>query len=57
MTNKELLYVEDALGHEQYVQSQCCRTAQALQDQELQGFVQQLEQSHRSIFQSFYGLL
>ena len=57
MTNKELLYVEDALGHEQYFQSQCCRTAQALQDQELQGFVQQLEQSHRSIFQSFYGLL
>lgn len=57
MTNKELLYVEDALGHEQYFQSQCCQTVKALQDQELQSFVQQLEQSHRAIFQSFYGLL
>ena len=57
MTNKELLYVEDALGHEQYVQSQCCQTAQMLQDRELQNFVQQLEQSHRSIFFFFFGLL
>ena len=57
MTNKELLYVEDALGHEQYFQSRCCQTVKALQDQELQSFVQQLEQSHRAIFQSFYGLL
>lgn len=57
MTNKELLYVEDALGHEQYFQSQCCQTVQQLQDNELRSFVQQLEQSHKTIFQNFYGLL
>ena len=57
MTSKELLYVEDALGHEQYFQTQCCDTMSKLHDNELKSFVQQLEQSHRFIFQSFYGLL
>ena len=57
MTNKELLYVEDALGHEQYFKTQCCQTVSQLQDRELQDFVRQLEQSHCSIFNSFYGLL
>lgn len=57
MTNKEILYVEDALGHEQYFQTQCCQTVKALQDSELKSFVQQLEQSHAEIFRSFYGLL
>ena len=28
MTEKELLYVEDALGHEQYFNLQCAQTAQ-----------------------------
>jgi len=27
MTSKELLYVEDALGHEQYFQTQCHNAA------------------------------
>ena len=27
MTNKELLYVEDVLGHEKHFQSQCRETA------------------------------
>ena len=57
MTSKELIYVEDALGHEQYFQAQCCDTMNQLQDSELRGFVQQLEQAHRTIFQNFYGLL
>ncbi len=57
MTSKELLYVEDALGHEQYFQTKCCETIAQLQDQELKGFVQQLSQAHQTIFQNFYGLL
>lgn len=32
MTEKELLYVEDALGHEQYFQTQCQDAAGRLQD-------------------------
>lgn len=57
MTEKELLYVEDALGHEQHFQTQCCETANRIQDPELRSFAQQIERQHRSIFESFYQLL
>ena len=57
MTSKELLYVEDALGHEQYFQTQCKETASQIQDTELKACIQQMEQKHQQIFESFYGLL
>ena len=57
MTNKELLYIEDALGHEQYFQTQCRQTAQQLQNPELKACVEQMANRHQKIFQSFYGLL
>ncbi len=57
MTSKELLYVEDALGHEKYFQTQCKTAAEQLQDPELKQCVQQLAEKHRQLFQSFYGLL
>ncbi len=57
MTSKELLYVEDALGHEKYFQTQCSETLGRLQDSELRGLVQKLSEDHRQIFSSFYGLL
>lgn len=57
MTTKELLYIEDALGHETYFQTQCQQTAQQLQDAELKSCVQDLAQKHQQIFRSFYGLL
>ena len=40
MTNKELLYVEDVLGHEKHFQSQCRETARQLQDPELRQCVE-----------------
>ena len=57
MTPKELLYIEDALGHEQYFQTQCRQTAQQLQNPELKACVEQMANRHQKIFQSFYGLL
>ena len=57
MTEKELLYVEDALGHEQYCQTQCCQTANQLQDRELRSFAEDIERQHKNIFQNFYDLL
>ena len=57
MTSKELLYIEDALGHAQYFQTKCQETANQIQDAELKSFVQQMGQKHQQIFQSFYGLL
>lgn len=57
MTAKEILYVEDALGHEQYFQTQCQETANQIQDAELKAYVEQLGKKHRQLFQSFYSLL
>ena len=57
MTSKELLYVEDALGHEQYFQTKCRETANQIQDTSLRSCVEQLEKQHQKLFQSFYNLL
>lgn len=57
MTEKELLYVEDALGHEQHFQAECQNAANQLQDTDLKNFSRELEKQHRTIFQSFYDLL
>ena len=45
MTTKELLYLEDALGHEKHFQTKCKETANQIQDAELKACV---EQRHRS---------
>ena len=57
MTTKELLYVEDALGHELYFQTQCSQTVQQIQDGELRSLAQQMQQKHQEIFKNFYNLL
>ena len=58
MTTKELLYLEDALGHEKYFQTQNAVKRQTrIQDADLKSCVQQMAQKHQQIFQSFYGLL
>ena len=57
MTPKELLYIEDALGHEKYFQTKCKETANQLQDGELKTCVEQLAKQHSQSFQSFYSLL
>ena len=57
MTGKELMYIEDALGHEKYFQTQCRTIAAQLQDEKLKQCVLQMAEKHRKIFQSFYGLL
>lgn len=57
MTSKELLYVEDALGHEQYFQTKCSEAQQQLQDNELKNTVSDMQQKHQQIFNSFINLL
>ncbi len=57
MTTKELLYVEDALGHEKYFQTRCKDAAAQLQDPELKAQVEAAARQHGQIFQSIYGLL
>ena len=57
MTTKELLYIEDALGHAKYFQTKCQETASQIQDAELKSYVTKLAEKHQQIFQNFYGLL
>ena len=57
MTSKELLYVEDALGHEQYFQTQFQEISSRIQDGELKNFSQQCASKHKEIFGNFYNLL
>lgn len=57
MTSKELLYVEDALGHEQYFQTKCNELANQLQDTELKNAVQNSASQHQQLFQNFLNLL
>ncbi|MGN1121039.1 MAG: hypothetical protein ACI4RV_01650 [Eubacteriales bacterium] len=57
MTPKELLYIEDALGHEKQMKDSCTDFAVQLQDGELKNFVQGLCAKHQNSFDKFYGLL
>ena len=57
MTSKELLYVEDALGHEQFMKT-CSQDASAkLQDPNLISCVKDFEAKHKEIFNKFLNLL
>lgn len=57
MTEKELLYVDDALSHAQFLKQQCDESASKLSDAELKNFVSSLSSEHQSVFGSFFGLL
>lgn len=57
MSPKELTYIQDALGHEKFLKTQCDDAIQKLQDGELKNKVQQMAQSHQQMFDSFYNLI
>lgn len=57
MSPKELLYIEDALGHEQFLKTQCQEAVQNLKDTELQNYAQQLMSKHQQLFSQFYNLV
>ncbi len=57
MSPKELLYLEDALGHEQFLKSQCQEAVQQLQDADLKNCAQQMLDKHQQIFNQFYQLV
>ena len=57
MTEKELLYVEDALGHENFMKSCSKKTSTQLKDITLSSYIGELEQKHTEIFNKFLNLL
>ena len=57
MTSKELLYVEDALGHEQFMQKCSKDSSSQIQDQNLSNYLKELEQTHSNLLNKFLNLL
>ena len=57
MTSKELLYVEDALGHENFMKSCSYKTAGQLTDPTLSSYMRELEQIHTNLANKFLKLL
>ncbi len=57
MSPKELQYIEDALGHEQFLTSQCQQAVSQLTDPELKNTVNQMLAKHKELFGKFYNLV
>ena len=57
MSDKDLQYIEDALGHEQILKKQCEDAAKNISDPELKSCVEQLGGKHQEIFNQFYQLV
>ena len=57
MSPKELLYIEDALGHDKQIKCTCQNSAETLSDKELSNFVTDIGARHAKIFNNFYKLV
>lgn len=57
MTQKELLYIEDTLGHLQTFQDLCINAKSNLQDQKLKGFVSKQLTKSKTQFAEIYKFL
>ncbi len=57
MSPKELLYIEDALGHTQFLMTQCREAAAQLKDPVLREQAQQLVNSNQQLFNRFFNLV
>ena len=57
MSPKELLYIDDALGHEQFLINPCQYAAQNLQDPVLRTFAARMQSAHQDLFNQFYQLV
>ena len=57
MTTKELLYLDDALSHAQFLATQFQDASGKLQDNALRMQAKQLAERHRRMYQSFYNLV
>ena len=57
MTTKETLYLDDALGHAQFLTRQCREAAAMLQDGALRQSVTKLAEQHSQMYSRFYDLV
>ncbi len=57
MTQKELLYVEDAIGHEKNTIDICNYIIESLQDEELSTFMKKELKKHENVKEKLLNLL
>ncbi len=57
MSPKELLYIEDSLGHCQQIKCLCTESASSVTDSELKNLISSIAQKQGQSFNRFYGLL
>ncbi len=57
MTPKELLYIEDALGHTRFLMTQCSIAASKLTDPALKSQAQQYVNENQKLFTRFLDLV
>ncbi len=57
MSPKELLYIEDALGHTKQIKTVCTDFSSQLGDTELSNFVQDIARKQQQTFDRIYNLL
>lgn len=57
MTNKELLYVEDALGHAKFLSTSAKNASKKLLDVPFSNYMKELENTHNQILNDFLNLL
>ena len=57
MSPKELLYIEDSLGHFQQIKCLCTESAASVTDPELKNLISSIAQKQGASFNRFYGLL
>lgn len=57
MTPKELLYIEDALGHTKFLMTQCNDAIGKLTDPTLKQQVQQYVNRNQKLYTQFFGLV
>lgn len=57
MTNKELLYVEDALGHTKFLEASTKDASKNLLDVPFGNYMKDLEKTQNKLFTDFLNLL
>ena len=57
LSPKELLYIDDALGHEKFLIQQCKQAAASLTDPELRNCVQRMHNAHQELYNQFIQLI
>ena len=57
MSPKELQYIEDALSHAQFLETQCTTAASQVTDPKLKNTLTEMADKHRRTYTSFYTLM